>query len=205
MRGWARNAGEGCLVLLLRWVMLGVRGFLQLYSVGGVIAQGPGGRLRPASLVRMSRWLPEGIPVKGDDLDAEGAADRIARSAGEARCLGVVVALEIAAIGSQALEIGAVLSAGAGTIVLTGARVPMHRVGTDAPGNIADAIRVACEAGARGLGVLVVLGGRVHAGSEVVCEDAEGGARVRSEPWGPIGLVSERGVEIVRRPVAGPG
>lgn len=180
-------------------------GSVELISTGGVLAQGSAGRLRPASLVRMSPWLPAGVPVRGSDCELSASPARIRELLGQASCLGVVVGAELGEIPGLIAALGRELGNPARPVVVTGARVPMHRVGTDAPGNVADAIRVVLSAKAQGLGVLVVLGGRVHAGAEVVFEMGNGADPVRSEPWGPIGLVSERGAEIVRRPIVGVG
>lgn len=189
----------------MRTPLARARGSVELLSTGGVIAQGSAGRLRPASLVRMSPWLPLGVPVRGSDCEVALAPARIRGLLGQDSCLGVVVGSELGEIPGLIGALGHELGNPAKPVVLTGARVPVHRVGTDAPGNVADAIRVALSAEAWGLGVLVVLGGRVHAGAEIAFEAGDGAGLVRSEPWGPIGLVSERGVEIVRRPIAGPG
>lgn len=182
--------------------MRGARGYIQLLSGGGTIARGPSGVLRPASLIRTARWLPAEIPVRGDELGAEGA-ERVRAAAAETGCLGVVVTLEFAEMGALLRGLGD--GPGAGMVVLTGALVAPGVAGTDGPGNVGDAIRVACDEGARGLGVLVVAGGRIHAGAEVVWTLGERGGRVHSEPCGPVGLVTPRGVEIVRRPLGAGG
>ncbi len=180
--------------------MHGARGFIQLLSLGGTIAQGPAGTLKPASLIKMARTLPPDIPVRGTDANLTDAPDRIAEVLGQPGCLGVVVALNFSGIESLIRELGAMSTPNVVPIVLTGAAIPPRSAGTDAPGNITDAIRVVCDRAAQGLGVLVVAQGRIHAAAEVGFGSIDRGPLPHSEPLGPIGLVTPQGVEIVRRP-----
>lgn len=179
------------------------RGYIQLLAGDGAARQGHGGRLRPASLIRMASWLPADLPVRGGELDLSEAPARIRSAAEHVGCLGVVVSLGFDDLERVIRGLEALPALGGATIVLTGATIPPRSQGTDAPGNMGDAIRVACDDSARGMGVLVVAGGRIHAGSEVRYTPTEQGPRLRSEPLGPIGLVTPRGVEMVRGPATG--
>lgn len=180
--------------------MHGARGFIQLLSLGGTISQGSGGTLRPSSLIKMARWLPPDIPVRGADATMPMAPDRIVEALNQSGCIGVVVALDLSGIESLIRELGSTSTPNVVPIILTGAVIPPRSAGTDAPGNIADALRVACDPATRGLGVLVVVQGRIHAGAEVRFGSIDRGQLPHSEPLGPIGLVTPQGVEIVRRP-----
>ncbi len=54
------------------------------------------------------------------------------------------------------------------TVVLTGAQRPLNAIGSDAPGNLLGAIRVAAEPQAAGRGVLVVMNDEIHSARDVV-------------------------------------
>lgn len=180
--------------------MRGARGSIQLFSLGGTITQGPGGTLKPASLIRMATWLPGDVAVRGVAAELVDAPVHIEEALAKPGCIGVVVAMDFGDLVWLLGKLSPVESRSLSPIVLTGASIAPRLAGTDAPGNIAEAIRVACDENARGLGVLVVAQGRVHAASEVRFVPGETIQPLRSEPFGPIGLVSVHGVEIVRRP-----
>ncbi len=178
-------------------------GHIELFSLGGTITHGSSGTLRPASLIKMSRWLPDRIPVRGTQLALPEAPDRIRKALDQPHCLGVVVALGLGDIESLSHRLGSLTTPNTGCVVLTGAATPPRSQGTDAPGNIADALRVVCDETARALGVLIVVQGRIFAGSEIRYAPDHRGHALHAEPLGPIGMVTARGVEIVRRPIDG--
>ena len=151
----------------------------------------------------MSRWLPADIPVRGTDSILNEAPDRIAEAIAEPGCLGVVVAMDFSVSAELLSRLGSNTTPIPIPIVLTGAVIPPRSAGTDAPGNIADAIRVVCVEETESLGVLLVAEGRIHAAGEVRFEIGTRGLVPSSGPLGPIGLVSPKGVEIVRRPLDG--
>jgi L-asparaginase len=83
-------------------------------------------------------------------------------------------------------------------VVFTGAMRPASAAGADGPANLLDAAAVARDPAAAGLGVLVVLGGEVHAARRVRKVDSVLPAAFASPGWGPLGTVREG------RPALGP-
>jgi L-asparaginase len=85
---------------------------------------------------------------------------------------------------------------GAPPIVFTGAMRPASAPGADGPANLLDAVAVAREPAAAGLGVLVTLGGEVHAARAVRKVDSALPAAFASPGSGPLGAVREGRVAI---------
>jgi L-asparaginase len=74
-------------------------------------------------------------------------------------------------------------------VVMTAAMRPATSLQTDGPQNLLDAVTVAQTPGA--CGVLVVVGGQVHAGDEVRKVDSYRLQAFDSDPAGPVALVEE--------------
>jgi L-asparaginase len=74
-------------------------------------------------------------------------------------------------------------------VVMTAAMRPATSLQADGPQNLLDAFTLACAPGARG--VVVVLGGQVHAGDEVRKVDSYRLQAFDSDPGGPVALVEE--------------
>jgi len=83
------------------------------------------------------------------------------------------------------------LYGGEAPVVFTGAIRPASHLGADGPANLRDAVTVAGDAAAAGLGVLVVFAGEVHAARGVRKVDSTGPAAFGSPGRGPLGHVGE--------------
>lgn len=184
---------------------------MALLATGGTIAQGPAGRLGAKSLIRMAAagalGLPEthvlGIDVadrhssRADTPAMESLAEAARDALDHPGCLGVVVTH-----GTDTLEEAAfaldLLVDDERPVVITGAMIPPRIPGTDAPGNIAEAVAVALAPAARSRGVLVALHHRIHAPAEVRKRSTAGKDAFDSGARGPIGWIGPGVVEIVR-------
>ena len=89
-------------------------------------------------------------------------------------------------------------------IVLVGALRPSSHPLYDGPANLDTALRVAIAPDAAGLGILVAMGDRVWAGSDVVKTHTESAETFQSRDGGPLGYVDGGRVYFTRRPVPGP-
>lgn len=104
--------------------------------------------------------------------------------------------------GTDTLEESAYLSARSiasdKPIVFTGAMRTASNLGWDGPANLIDAVRVAVHAESRGLGVMVVMSGRVFAGLDVTKTHTHLLDAFESPGLGPIGVVDD-GAVVFRR------
>jgi L-asparaginase len=105
--------------------------------------------------------------------------------------------------GTDTLEEVALLTdllyAGDAPIVFTGAMRPASAPGADGPANLLDAATVAAAEDGAGLGVLVVLAGRIHAARAVRKDDSTAPDAFESPRLGPVGRVQEGRTRISRR------
>ena len=85
-------------------------------------------------------------------------------------------------------------------LVLTASLRGLDELGSDAPLNLVDAVRVAAAEVARGKGALAVLNGKIYSGREARKTDAQAVAPFSGE-FGPLGLVDREGVFFYREPV----
>jgi L-asparaginase len=132
-------------------------------------------------------------------LDAAGALAVARAATAEADSgRGVVVTH-----GTDCLEEVALLTdllyAGEAPIVFTGAMRPASAPGADGPANLFDAVTVAAEPDAAGLGVLVAFAGRVHGARGVRKVDSTAPDAFDSPRLGPLGRVQEGRARISRR------
>jgi len=85
-------------------------------------------------------------------------------------------------------------------VVLTGAQRPADAPDSDGPANLADAVAVAAAPAARGLGALVVFGGRVFAARGVRKSHTLAVDTFTSPSGGAIGWVRDGRVQVELRP-----
>jgi L-asparaginase len=81
-------------------------------------------------------------------------------------------------------------------VVVTGAMRNASDPGWDGPANLLAAVRVAVAEGARGAGVLVVMGGRIHAADAVAKRHASAVDAFATREGPPLGRVGEGGVRL---------
>ena len=86
-------------------------------------------------------------------------------------------------------------------VVVVGAQRPASGISTDAPINLANAIRTASSPDARGLGVLVVLNDEIQAAREVTKTATLRMQTFRSPDFGVIGQADADEVRFYRRPI----
>jgi L-asparaginase len=86
-------------------------------------------------------------------------------------------------------------------IVVVGSMRNSSEPDWDGPRNLRDAITVASHDAPRGMGTLVVLGGEIHAASEVTKTDTEEIDTFASPNFGPLGRLTNQHVLIHREPV----
>lgn len=91
-------------------------------------------------------------------------------------------------------------------VVFVGAQRPPSAASSDAWMNLAQAVRVAGDPAARGLGPIVVMNGEIHATRDVRKTSNLGMEAFRSPDLGPIGIMAGLEPRIMRRPLhrAGP-
>lgn len=88
-------------------------------------------------------------------------------------------------------------------VVVTGAMRGPQMPGADGPANLLDAVTVAADDTAAGLGAVAVLNGEVHAARYVRKLHTERPSAFGSPSLGPIGAVSEGGLRLLARPLGG--
>jgi L-asparaginase len=82
-------------------------------------------------------------------------------------------------------------------VIFTGAMRASDAAGADGQANIADAVATARASAAKGIGVLVVMGGEIHA-AQLVCKTHSFLPSAFSSPgYGPIGSVREGRADII--------
>lgn len=179
-----------------------------LFATGGTIAMRaePGGGVAPrdgAHVLLSNGSVPEGISIEQFDIFAKPSASvSLADVAELARAIGTVSGLDGAVVthGTDTLEETALALALMMTpnfpIVVTGAMRSADSLSADGPANLSAAIRVAASPEARGQGVLVVFGDEIHAAHLVRKVHTSRPHAFSSEPFGPIGSVSEQRVSF---------
>lgn len=85
-------------------------------------------------------------------------------------------------------------------IVITGAQRNFDEPDADGPRNLLYAVMIASAPEARGRGVLVALGGEIHAARDVVKVNTERVTCFASRDGGPVGMVTKGGVTFLSVP-----
>jgi L-asparaginase len=157
-------------------------------------------------LVRTAPVLGSLARIEADSPFILSSAEvSLARRVEVAQAIGQAVAEGVDAVivtqGTDTLEDTAftldLLGAAKGVpVVVTGAMRHASLPGADGPVNLVDAVRVALTPAARGLGVLVVMAGRVHGARFVRKVDTRSVTGFASRPFGPLGWVGEDGVTL---------
>ena len=84
-------------------------------------------------------------------------------------------------------------------VVITGAMLPPTSPGSDASGNLRDAIQVAMTKEVAGLGVVVAMAGQIHTARDVRKAHSTSMTAFTSGEFGPLGFIEEGRVAIYRR------
>lgn len=90
-------------------------------------------------------------------------------------------------------------------VVLTAAMRPATALDADGPQNLLDAVRVAAHPQTRGLGVVCVLHGRIHAARDVIKANPHRIDAFSSGERGPLGEIDGDRLRLWRRPETEPG
>jgi L-asparaginase len=86
-------------------------------------------------------------------------------------------------------------------VVLTGAMRSSNEVGADGPYNLLSSLKVAASDEAIGKGVLVVLNDEIHTAKNVTKTHTSNIATFQSPQYGPVGIVTKRGVSFHHVPI----
>ena len=84
-------------------------------------------------------------------------------------------------------------------VVFVGAMRNSSELSWDGPGNLRSAVRVAVDPGARGLGVLVVMGDQLIAASEATKTHTEAVDTFQSRDFGPLGIADKDRIIVTSR------
>ncbi len=190
---------------------------IRLITTGGTIAEAPasggrahwdGGRLLAAAGElgdggRSGVEVTDLMDVPSTFLDTDQMyeiATAVGRACADPAVTGVVVTHGTATMEETAYFTG-LLVRSEKPVVFTGALLTPDLLGYDGALNLRDAIATASSASARGLGVVVVMHGEIHAAREVAKVHASAPDAFRSTEFGPLGRVGAGGVRLYRRPV----
>lgn len=84
-------------------------------------------------------------------------------------------------------------------VVLTGAMRGASALSADGPANLLDAVCTAADPGAAGMGVLLVMGGHIHAARDAEKRHSALPDAFQSPQWGPVGTVYGDRIDWGRR------
>lgn len=175
---------------------------VHLIGTGGTISGGAGGPLNADDLSAALPGLDSVASVTTEDFVRIGSsrmhpelqfqlAERVAAVFAERPQLaGIVVTHGTDSLEETAFLLDLALPSGR-PVVFAAAQRPPRYEDSDGPRNLLDAIRVAGSARTRGLGVLVVLNGQVHAAREVKKTHSIALHAFASPDTGPVGMVDD--------------
>ena len=184
---------------------------VHLIGTGGTISGGAGGPLNAGDLRAALPGLDSVASVTTEDFVRIGSsrmhpelqfqlAERIAAVFAERPELaGIVVTHGTDSLEETAFLLDLVLPSGR-PVVFAAAQRPPRYEDSDGPRNLLDAIRVAGSDRSRGLGVLVVLNGQIHAAREVKKTHSIALHAFASPDTGPVGMVDEGTVLLFTTP-----
>jgi L-asparaginase len=86
-------------------------------------------------------------------------------------------------------------------VIVTGAMRSSNEHGSDGPYNLISSVKVACDQQSLGKGVLVVFNDEIHAAKNVTKTHTSNIATFQSPQYGPIGIVTKRGVLFHHTPI----
>ncbi len=187
---------------------------VHVLATGGTIAGGATGRLDAAGLVALLPGLSTVATVSLEDFSNIGSSDMTpelqlklaervrALFRDDAGLAGVVITHGTDSLEESAFLLDLVLDAERPVVFAAAQRPPAER-DSDGPRNMLNAIRIASDASARGLGVLVTLNGEIHSARDVRKTHAIALDAFKS-PTGPIGYIDGNHVVVVRRTPARP-
>lgn len=184
---------------------------VHLVATGGTISGGASGSLRGDDFEELVPGLGDAIELTTEDYVTIGSsrmtpeiqfglAQRIQELFSERPALAGIVVTH----GTDSLEETAflldLLIGDPRPVVFAAAQRPPRRIDTDGPRNLENAVRVAADARARGLGVLVTLNDEVH-GARDVRKTHSVALDAFASPWvGPLGHVDQGRLYLFHEP-----
>ena len=184
---------------------------VHLIGTGGTISGGAGGPLNADDLRAALPDLASVASVTTEDFVRIGSsrmhpelqfqlAERIAAVfAARPAIAGIVVTHGTDSLEETAFLLDLLLPSGRPVVFAAAQRPPRYQ-DSDGPRNLLDAIRVASSSRTRGLGVLVVLNGQIHAAREVKKTHSIALHAFASPDTGPVGMVDDGEVLLFSTP-----
>jgi L-asparaginase len=190
---------------------------LLVVTTGGTIASRRDAAGEAATAAIGSDDLLAAVPNLADVAEVEGRSFRLVNSWDLTPAVMLELAHELRSVLASDPPDGVVITHGTDTmeetavalellvgpdrpVVLTGAMRAADRPGPDGPRNLLDAARVATDPASRKLGVVVVMGGEIHAARDVTKLHTTALHTFASPNTGPLGRVDDEQVRVRRHP-----
>lgn len=206
----------GRVLFLLHLLVLARAGYAAIPHVvvlatGGTIASGSDRALTGAELVQQLN-LGREVKVEVQDVASGGSSNlqradwsklvaAIRMSFADPNVAGIVVTHGTDTMEETAFLLDLVIDEPR-PLVVTGSMRSSNAISADGPANLAEAIRVAADPKARGLGTLVVLDDQIHAAVAATKSDTNRVSAFVSANGGPLGILSEGKPRFLDRPFA---